>query len=223
MESQKPILYNYFRSSSSWRVRIALELKNIEYEYKAISLIKDGGEQFSEDFTKINPKQEVPALFIDGNVLLQSLPIIEYIDETRSQEPRLLSQDPIKRAKSRAVAEIINSGMQPYQNLNVIKRVAQETQSEEKKMEWIKFYLTKGFRAIEAALKETSGKYCVGDELSIADLCLVPQVYSANRFNIDMSEFPNVIRVNAELEKIPAFKTAHAHRQIDTPNELKEI
>ena len=112
--------------------------------------------------------------------------------------------------------------MQPFQNLNVIKRVAQETQSEDKKKEWIKFYLTKGFKAIEAILKETSGKYCVGDLITIADLCLVPQVYSANRFNIDMNDFPNVLRVNQELEKIPEFIKAHAHRQIDTPRELKE-
>nr|AYN44511.1 glutathione S-transferase Z4 [Brachionus rotundiformis] len=222
MDPKKPILYNYFRSSSSWRVRIALELKKIDYEYKPISLIKDGGEQYSEEFTKINPKQEVPALHIDGHLLLQSLPIIEYLDETRPNEHQLLPIDSVKRAKARMIAEIINSGMQPFQNLNVIKRVAAETQSEEKKMEWIKFYLTKGFKAVEEALQETSGKYCVGDQITIADLCLVPQVYSAKRFNIDLNEFPNVRRVNEQLEKIPEFIKAHAHRQIDTPKELQE-
>ena len=150
------------------------------------------------------------------------MPIIEYLDETRPNENQLLPKDAVKRSKARIIAEIINSGMQPFQNLNVIKRVAQETQSEDKKKEWIKFYLTKGFKAIEAILKETSGKYCVGDLITIADLCLVPQVYSANRFNIDMNDFPNVLRVNQELEKIPEFIKAHAHRQIDTPRELKE-
>nr|UOU03307.1 glutathione S-transferase zeta 4 [Brachionus rubens] len=222
MEHEKPILYNYFRSSSSWRVRIALELKNIEYEYRSINLIKDGGEQFSEEYTKINPKQEVPALKIDGQLFLQSLPIIEYLDETRPQGPQLIPKDPVKRARARIISEIINSGIQPYQNANVIKKIAQATQSEEKKLEWIKFYLTKGFKAIEAALIESSGKYCVGDDITIADLCLVPQVYSANRFNVDLTDFPNVRRVYAELEKVPAFIKAHAHRQIDTPNELKE-
>lgn len=150
------------------------------------------------------------------------MPIIEYLDETRPNGNQLLPKDAVKRSKARIIAEIINSGMQPFQNLNVIKRVAQETQSEDKKKEWIKFYLTKGFKAIEAILKETSGKYCVGDLITIADLCLVPQVYSANRFNIDMNDFPNVLRVNQELEKIPEFIKAHAHRQIDTPRELKE-
>lgn len=144
------------------------------------------------------------------------------MEETRPNEYELLPKDPVKRAKARMIAEIINSGMQPFQNLNVIKRVAKETQSEDKKMEWIKFYLTKGFRALEAVLKETSAKYCVDNQITIADLCLVPQVYSAKRFNIDMSEFPSVLRVNQELEKVPEFIKAHAHRQIDTPQELKE-
>ena len=188
----------------------------------------------------MNPKQEVPALKIDGQLLLQSviyiiknndfqisfylikLSIIEYLDETRPQGPQLIPKDPIKRVKARIIAEIINSGIQPYQNANVIKKIAQETKSEEKKMEWIKFYLTKGFRAIEAALVESSGKYCVGDDITIADLCLVPQVYSANRFNIDLTDFPNVRRVYTELEKVPEFIKAHAHRQIDTPSELRE-
>nr|AYN44558.1 glutathione S-transferase Z4 [Brachionus koreanus] len=222
MQTEKPILYNYFRSSSSWRVRIALELKKIDYEYKPISLIKDGGEQYSEEYTKINPKQEVPALYIDGHLLFQSLPIIEYLDETRPNEYQLLPKDPAKRAKARMIAEIINSGMQPFQNLNVIRRVAKETQSEDKKQEWIKFYLTKGFKAVEDILKDTSGKYCIDNQITIADLCLVPQVYSAKRFNIDMIGFPNVKRVNEELEKVPEFVRAHAHHQIDTPQELKE-
>ena len=107
--------------------------------------------------------------------------IIEYLDETRSQEPRLIPKDPIKRAQARAIAEIVNAGIQPYQNANVLKKIV-EYQGEEKKTEWINNYLTKGFRAIEALLQKTSGKYCVGDEVTIADCCLIPQVYSANRY-----------------------------------------
>lgn len=149
------------------------------------------------------------------------MPIIEYIDETRPQSPKLLPQDPIKRCKARAIAEIINSGVQPYQNTSVLKHLVSEI-GEEKKNEWLNHYLTKGFRAIEAALAESSGKYCVGDEITIADLCLVPQVYSANRFNVSLKDFPNVMRVNAELEKLPAFYKSHAHRQIDTFPEYKE-
>ena len=105
--------------------------------------------------------------------------------------------------------------MQPFQNLSTLKMVG-----EEKKNEWIQFYLHKGFGSIEAALKDSSGKYCVGDELSIADLCLVPQVYSANRFNIDLTNYPNVQRVSNELDKIPEFRKAHAHTQPDTIPEL---
>lgn len=221
MDSSKPILYNYFRSSSSWRVRIALELKNIDYEYKPVSLIKDGGEQFFDEFSKMNPKNEVPVLSIDNQILLQSLSIIEYIDETRKTEVNLLPKDPILRAKSRQIAEIINSGMQPYQNLAAIKKIASYA-GDEKKLEWIQFYLNKGFKAIENVLEQTSGKYCVGDEVSIADLCLVPQVYSAHRFKIDMTKYPNVTRINLELEQLNSFKKAHAHRQPDTLPELRE-
>jgi maleylacetoacetate isomerase len=147
--------------------------------------------------------------------------IIEYLDETRVQEPRLLPRDPVRRAQARAIAEIVNSGIQPYQNTNVLKRLVRDM-DEEKKNEWLQFYLTKGFQAIETALRETSGKYCVGDEVSIADLCLVPQVYSAKRFNVDLSAFPNVRRVNEELEKLDAFRKAHAHRQPDTWPEFRE-
>lgn len=132
----------------------------------------------------------------------------------------MIPLDPVKRCKARAIAEIINSGVQPYQNTNVLKRLVAEI-GEEKKNEWLQHYLKKGFRAIEAALVQSSGKYCVGDDLTIADLCLVPQVYSAHRFNVSLEEFPNVLRVNAELEKLSAFQKSHAHTQIDTPDEFK--
>lgn len=157
--------------------------------------------------------------------MIKKLPIIEYLDETRPHEPRLLPNDPIKRAKARSIAEIINSGIQPLQNLNTIvklKELVGSEHGEEKKTEWLNFYLSKGLRAVEEALKHTSGLYCVGDQVTVADLCLVPQVYSAKRFNVDLSGFPNVLRVNDELEKLPAFVKAHAHRQPDTPDELRE-
>lgn len=144
---------------------------------------------------------------------------------------------------ARTIAEIINSGIQPYQNANVVSRIA-KYQGEDKKSEWINNYLTRGFRAVEAMLVKSSGKFCVGDEITIADCCLVPQVYSANRyttnqnikykinlildsciilnrFNVDLVDFPNVTRVYAELEKVPAVQKAHAHRQPDTPDELR--
>lgn len=221
MDASRPVLYNYYRSSSSWRVRIALELKNIDYEYKAISLIKDGGEQFSEEYSKLNTKNEVPVLLINNQILSQSLPIIEYLDEVHQTGINILPKDPVLRFKSRQIAEIINSGMQPLQNLSAIKKIASYA-GDDKKLEWVQFYLNKGFKAIETILENTSGMYCINDNVSIADVCLVPQVYSAHRFKIDMSQYPNVVRVNEELNKLAAFKKAHAHRQPDTLPELKE-
>nr|UOU03306.1 glutathione S-transferase zeta 3-like [Brachionus rubens] len=216
MES-KPVLWNFFRSSASWRVRTALVLKGIDYEYKPVNI--HIGEQHTNEFAKLNSKQEIPVLEIDGYTLTQSIPIIEYIDETRPQEPRLFPQDPFKRAKSRAIAEIINSGIHPFQK--ALKRVAKDI-GEDKKNELLTDYFRSGFKAIEEILIETSGKYCVGDEVTIADLCLVPIVYSAFNNKFDLSNFSNVLRVNSELEKLPAFQKSHAHSQIDTYPELKE-
>ncbi len=132
-----------------------------------------------------------------------------------------MPKDPIKRARARAIAEIVNSGIQPFQNANVCKRLA-VNEGEEKKNEWLQFYINKGLRAVEEMLKETSGLYCVGDEVSIADLCLAPQVYSAKRFNIDLTQYPLICAINERLEKLDPFKKAHAHRQPDTLEELRE-
>ena len=125
MESGKPILYNYWRSSASWRVRIALNWKGIEYEYVPIHLLKDGGQQYSEDYKKKNPMARVPALYIDGHTLAESVAILEYLEETRKERP-LLPSDPIKRAQVRQLVEIVNSGIQPLQNLPVLARVNDE-------------------------------------------------------------------------------------------------
>jgi maleylacetoacetate isomerase len=125
------------------------------------------------------------------------------LDETRTSGSNLLPQNPIKRAQARAIAEIINSGIQPYQNLNVLKRITKE-----KKYEWLGFYLSKGLRSLETTLKVTSGKFCVGDEISIADLCLVPQIFHVKRNKIEFSDklYPHLTRINNELENLPEFK-----------------
>ncbi|XP_031213134.1 maleylacetoacetate isomerase isoform X4 [Mastomys coucha] len=170
-----PVLYSYFRSSCSWRVRIALALKGIDYETVPINLIKDGGQQFSEEFQILNPMKQVPALKIDGITIGQSLAIMEYLEETRPI-PRLLPQDPQKRAIVRMISDLIASGIQPLQNLSVLKQVGQENQ-----MPWAQKAITSGFNALEKILQSTAGKYCVGDEVSMADVCLVPQVANAER------------------------------------------
>jgi maleylacetoacetate isomerase len=159
-------------------VRIALALKGIEYEYKAVHLLKDGGEQFLKDYQSKNPQCEVPALEIDGVVLTQSIAIMEYLDETRGP-PFLLPKDDLKkRAQVRSLSNIIACGIQPIQNLKVLQYVGAE-----KKAEWGKHWIEQGFNGLELALGKTSGKYCLGDEITMADLCLVPQVFNAQRCN----------------------------------------
>ncbi|XP_051725397.1 maleylacetoacetate isomerase isoform X2 [Ctenopharyngodon idella] len=215
METQaKPVLYGYFRSSCSWRVRIAFALKGIEYEQKPVNLIKDGGQQLTDQFKAINPMQQVPAVTIDGITLSQSLAIIQYIEETRP-EPRLLPADPKQRAHVRIICDIIASGIQPLQNLYVIQKIGAE------KVQWAQHFINRGFGALEPILKQTAGKYCVGDEISMADICLVPQVYNAERFKVDMSQFPTIRRLNQTLIEIDAFKVSHPSHQPDTPDDLR--
>ncbi|XP_055292004.1 maleylacetoacetate isomerase isoform X1 [Moschus berezovskii] len=214
-ESSKPILYSYFRSSCSWRVRIALALKNIDYETVAVNLTKDGGQQFSEGFQALNPMKQVPALKIDGITIGQSLAIIEYLEETRPT-PRLLPRDPKKRAQVRMVSDLIASGIQPLQNLSVLKQVGQENQ-----LTWAQQAITSGFNALEQILQSTAGRYCVGDEVSMADLCLAPQVANADRFKVDLTPYPTISRINKSLLALEAFHVSHPCRQPDTPPELR--
>ncbi|XP_037359684.1 maleylacetoacetate isomerase isoform X2 [Talpa occidentalis] len=215
MQAGKPILYSYFRSSCTWRVRIALALKNINYEIIPINLIKDGGQQFSPEYQALNPMKQVPALKIDGLTIGQSLAIIEYLEETRPT-PRLLPQDPKKRAHVRMISDLISSGIQPLQNLSVLKQVGEENQ-----LAWAQKVISSGFNALEKILKGTAGKYCVGDEVTMADLCLVPQVANAERYKVDITPYPTISRINKSLLALEAFQVSHPLRQPDTPPELR--
>uniref|UniRef100_A0A3Q3VLF6 Maleylacetoacetate isomerase n=1 Tax=Mola mola TaxID=94237 RepID=A0A3Q3VLF6_MOLML len=210
-----PVLHGYFRSSCSWRVRIAFALKGIEYDQAPVNLIKDGGQQLTEPFKVLNPMQQVPALEIDGITLSQSLAVIQYIDETRPG-PRLLPADPKKRAQVRMISDVIASGIQPLQNLHVIQKIGAE------KVQWAQHFIHRGFQALEPILKQTAGKYCVDDEISMADICLVPQVYNAERFKVDMERYPTIKRLNEALLEIDAFRVSHPSRQPDTPEDLRE-
>ncbi|XP_015273837.1 PREDICTED: maleylacetoacetate isomerase isoform X2 [Gekko japonicus] len=212
--SKKPVLYSYFRSSCSWRVRIALALKGIAYDQAPVNLVKDGGQQLSPEFFSVNPMRQVPALKIDGVTLSQSLAIIEYLEETRPN-PRILPQDPKKRAQVRIISDVIASGIQPLQNLSILQQVG------DKKLEWAQLCISGGFKALEQILQETSGRYCVGDEVSMADLCLVPQVYNAERYKVDLAPYPTLRRINKALLELEEFQTSHPSRQPDTPPELR--
>ncbi|XP_032355573.1 maleylacetoacetate isomerase isoform X1 [Etheostoma spectabile] len=209
----KPILHGYFRSSCSWRVRIAFALKGIEYDQAPVNLIKDGGQQLTEQYKTLNPMQQVPAVEIDGIILSQSLAVIQYIDETRPG-PRLLPADPKKRAQVRMISDVIASGIQPLQNLYVIQKIGAE------KVQWAQHFIDRGFQALEPILKQTAGEYCVGDEISMADICLVPQVYNAERFKVDVGQYPTIKRLNQTLLEIEAFKVSNPSCQPDTPADL---
>ncbi|XP_077395673.1 maleylacetoacetate isomerase isoform X3 [Festucalex cinctus] len=186
----------------------------MEYDQVPVNLIKGGGQQLTEEYKTLNPMQQVPAVEMDGITLSQSLAIIQYIDETRTG-PRLLPLDPKKRVQVRMISDLIASGIQPLQNLHVIQKIGAE------KVPWAQHFINRGFEALEPLLKQTAGKYCVGDEISMADICLVPQVYNAERFNVDMSLYPTIQRLNQTLVKIDAFQTSHPSRQPDTPVELR--
>ncbi|UYV64247.1 GSTZ1 [Cordylochernes scorpioides] len=197
----KPILHSYFRSSCTWRVRIALAFKKIDYQYEAVHLMKDGGEQFTQEFIDLNPMKEVPVLVVGDQALHQSVAILEYLEEKYPQ-PALLPSDLVARAKVRAVVETITSGIQPLQNLRVLLKLKDEAD----RGPWAKHWIASGFIALEEMLKRTSGKYCYGDVVTLADVCLVPQVYNAQRFGVDLAQFPTITRINSELLQLEAFK-----------------
>ncbi|GLD93012.1 hypothetical protein PINS_up019335 [Pythium insidiosum] len=217
MTTDTPVLYSYWRSSCSWRVRIALAHKGIEYEYKAVHLVKNGGEQYQDEFSAVNPNQRVPTLVIDGHAISQSSAILEYLEETRPEKP-LLPKDPATRAKIRNVCQIIGADIQPIQNLAVMNKAVEalpESEQGAKKIEWGRYWVERGFIALEKELQKTAGAFCVGDTVTLADLFLEPQVYNANRFNVDMSKFPTIARISKTLAELPAFQAAHPSQQPD--------
>ncbi|XP_067941550.1 maleylacetoacetate isomerase-like [Watersipora subatra] len=214
----KPVLYSYFRSSASWRVRIALALKGIDYDYSAVHLVKDGGEQHKDEYRAMNPMGHVPTLIIDGHTLTDSMAIMEYLEETREEGPKLLPADPVTRAKVRALSHVIVSSTQPLQNLGVIQYAASLNLD---KVAWALHWITKGLTGFEKMVAPTAGKYCFGDELTLADLCLIPQLYNARRFGLDMSEFPHIARIVENCRQLEAFKKADAYAQPDTLEDLR--
>lgn len=206
-------LYGYWRSSASWRVRIALEWKGLSFENVPVHLVKDGGEQLKNDHTARNPLAQVPVLEVGGEQLSQSLAILEYLEEAHPT-PALLPEDKIARARVRQLAEVVNSGIQPLQNLFVLLKVRDEFKQDH--TEWAAFFIKRGLDALEKMAQQTAGTFLVGDAVSLADLCLVPQLYNARRFKLDVEAlWPTLARVEASCNALEAFQAAHPDRQID--------
>ncbi|MEN8259694.1 MAG: maleylacetoacetate isomerase [Pseudomonadota bacterium] len=210
-------LYTYFRSSAAYRVRIALNLKNLQYETHCVNLIRDGGEQYSPEYQSLNPQGLVPTL-VDGQlVLTQSLAIIEYLEENYP-EPPLLPADTAQRAYVRCLANIVACDIHPLNNLRVLNYLKNCLEkSDECYLIWYRYWIYEGFRAIEEHLKKhgSSGKFCMGSTPTMADACLVPQVYNAMRFECDLSFYPLVKSIYQHCLTLEAFRLAAPERQPD--------
>ncbi|KTD19024.1 maleylacetoacetate isomerase [Legionella jordanis] len=203
-------LYDYYRSTASYRVRIALNIKNISYEKIPVHLVKEGGEQHRPEYLKLNPQGLVPTLDENGHILTQSLAIIEYLDEI-NPTPALLPTNPFARAQIRSMALTVACDMHPLNNLRVLNRLKDQFKAnDEEVMDWYHHWLKLGFDSLEAKLQSLPHKnqVCYGTEVSLADICLIPQVYNAQRFGFSMNNYPIINQINEYCLSLSAFKDA---------------
>lgn len=207
-------LYTYFRSSAAYRVRIALNLKGIATEQIAIHLTKDGGKQHSPEFRAVNPHKRVPALTLDdGRVLTQSLAIIDYLDETHPNPP-FLPRDPYERAKVRAFSQVIACDIHPLNNLIALQYLRRTLKHEQAEIDaWYHNWIHIGFETLEATIEP--GPYCFGGNVTLADICLIPQIYNARRLKVPLDKYPKLVAAEAALLKLPAFDKAGPEKQPD--------
>jgi maleylacetoacetate isomerase len=209
-------LYTLFRSSAAYRARIALNLKGIAFESIPKALMKN--EHRTPEYLAVNPQGLLPALVADdGTVLSQSLAIIEYLDETRASPP-LLPADPIARAHVRSMAMAVACDIHPVNNLRILNYLKGPLKQDEQTVNvWYRHWIGEGFRGLEQQVKQHSNaqRYCYGDAVSIADICLVPQMYNARRFETDLSPFPTLVAITTHLESLPAFAAARREAQPD--------
>ncbi|ELY22623.1 maleylacetoacetate isomerase [Vreelandella titanicae] len=209
-------LYGYFRSSAAYRVRIALNLKGLDYDQIPVNLVK--GEQRGDDHLMRNPQGLVPSLVLDdSSVINQSLAICEYLDEVHP-EPALLPINALERARVRALAQSVACEIHPLNNLRVLKYLVRGMGADEAaKLAWYHHWIAQGFTALEATLSNapSSGDFCHGDTPTLADICLIPQVYNAERFECDLSAYPTIQRIAANCRSLPAFEKAAPEVQPD--------
>jgi maleylacetoacetate isomerase len=212
-------LHSYWRSSAAYRVRIGLNLKGLKYEIAPVHLVRDGGEQHSAEFAALNPQELVPVLQHGQRSLRQSLAILEYLDEMWPSPP-LLPATARERARTRALAQAVACDIHPLNNLRVLQYLERDWGVPQPERDvWVRHWIDTGSRAIEAMLADnpSTGEFCEGDQPTIADCCLVPQVYNARRFGVDMAAYPVISGIEQRCLALPAFEAARPERQPDAP------
>lgn len=208
------ILHGYWRSSCSWRVRIVLNFKGLSAEYVPVHLVRGGGEQYYAEQRRINPMAQVPTLVVDGRSISQSVAIMEFLEET-FPEPAMLPRDPYQRAKVRQLVEIVNSGIQPLQNLSVLKRLNSEGWDSDRVQSWAADWIRKGLLAYQDEMDSVGAQYSAGDSITLADAALVPQLVNARRFNVEFEGLSRLVEVETRLMNHPAFASTRPELQPD--------
>ncbi|HQV49515.1 MAG TPA: maleylacetoacetate isomerase [Dokdonella sp.] len=213
-------LYSYWRSSAAYRVRIALNLKQLSYVTVPVHLLNNGGEQHADEYRELNPQESVPVLLDGARIFRQSMAIIEYLDEAYPGVASLLPSTARERARVRALAQTIACDIHPLNNLRVMQFLERDFSSPAVERErWSRHWITEGFRALQALLGDNSsmGLYCEGDSPTLADICLVPQVYNARRIGVDLAAYPDIVRIEQQCLALPAFEAARPENQPDAP------
>ncbi len=206
------VLYSFWRSTTSWRIRIALNLKQIPHKVEYVNMGKD--EHLSVWYEKINPSKKVPALKVNGKIYTESYAIIEFLEE-QFQGQKLVPEDPYLRSRARAMALHVISGIQPLHATGVLKFI-DNTFPEKSSQEWAQHWIKKGLSELEIMVQETyTGKYAIGDSVTIADITIIPQLYAARRNQVDLNLFPTLLNIEQECNKLTAFQHAHPDNQLD--------
>jgi len=218
-DSSSLTLYSYWRSTAAYRVRMGLNLKGLEATQHPVHLVRDGGEQFDEEYTRLNPQQLVPTLVHGDRVITQSLAILEYLDEA-FEGPALLPDDPAGRARVRSLALLVACDIHPINNLRVLKYIGEELGADEAgRKNWIHHWIGTGLDALEKRLAsdQETGTFCHGSQPGLADCCLLAQVYNARRFECNESGWPVIRRICEAMEALPAIQMAAPENQPDAP------